>query len=211
MEKFKWIILGILLIVLAVVVFRKPEIKEETAEKDHVTFKVSHTEKTQELKSPAVIKEGEYVLYPEEFQKIEGKGNGWHLRFSRPVDDKEMILEFDIVDTSGLLLNPVFPVQLYHDPYQLTLPGNQPPLRRGSFSVGYMHQTSKNTFQEDFIPMIQFSCVIDTAWTADSLGGIRMSFNATHSDMLKEVYGMRYSVSGMIDIDSLKFSTRIVQ
>jgi hypothetical protein len=211
MEKLKWIILGILLLVLVFVIFRNPDIEEEIVQENHAKIQVTISDILSETSTEIKIEQGEYILYLDDFQVIEGNGTGWHISFSRPVGDKEMILQFDVVDTSGTVFTSEYPQEIFYSLYRENRSLPHQPLYRGFFKMGYKKRLTSATFQEDLIPMLEFSCKIDTAWTSDSLGALQMSFNATHSELLHSVYGMKYSISGTFNIDNASVSKRLIQ
>ncbi len=212
MEKIKWIILAVLLLVMVFVIFRSPKVEEEVRDENHINITISINNFNTETSSTIKIEEGDYVLYLDEFQYIEGKGTGWHISFTRPSADREMIVQFDAVDTSGHVFSSEFPQEIVYslqNDKRTSL--KHAPLLRGSFNVGYKKRITQNTIREEMIPMPEFRCLIDTAWTSDSTGGIQMSFQATHSDLLRDVFGMQYSMSGKVQIENAPLIKRTIQ
>lgn len=211
MEKIKWVILGILLLVLVVVIVRNPDVEEEVIQENHAKIQVSISDVLPEVMSAVKIEQGEYILYLDNFQVIEGRGKGWHIGFSRPVAEKEMILLFDVVDTSETIFTSGFPQEIWYSLFSESNTLPHKPLYRGSFRLGYKKRLTTTTFNEDLIPLLEFNCRIDTAWVSDSVGGMKMSFNATHSELLHKVYGMKYSVSGTFHIHNAPLTKRTIQ
>jgi hypothetical protein len=212
MEKLKWILLAVLLIVLVIVVFYNPKKQSDVRSQNNTAvIRIEHTEINADLTPSKKIEEGEYILNLEEFQVIEGKGEGVYLRFSLPINDREMIMTFDIVDTTGDIFRDIFPLRISQKVSGSNDSAGIGKLFRGSFNTGYFYHVKNNRYQEDVIPMPDFSCRIDTMWFSDSLGGIRMNFSATHSEFLVLVYGMRYILTGSVDISDAKITRRIIQ
>jgi hypothetical protein len=211
MEKLKWIILGILLIVLVVVIFRSPDVDENETTDNHVRLTVRHNEIINTAGKRILVDKGDYILYLNEFQKTEGKGVGWHISFSRPAGEQEMIFVFDAVDTSGTIFHEHYPQYVFHSPFQKFIPGDQPPLLRGSFKLGYQKRISQTMFHEDLIPLLEFSCRIDSVWGPESGTGFQMRFAATHSGLLHQVYGLKYYISGSFHIENATLTKRIIQ
>jgi len=211
MEKLKWIILGILLLVMVVVIFNTPDVQEENVYENHAKFTITYSDVITREGKTNFINEGEYILFLDDFQLIEGFGSGWQMHFSRPFGNKTMIFIFDAVDTSGTIFDSGFPQKFVHSPLENKTPQGQIPLYRGSFKVGFKKQITENTYFEDYIPMVEFSCNIDTSWVADTTGGFAMSFHATHSALLHEVYGMKYNLQGEIKINNGRLLRRELQ
>jgi hypothetical protein len=212
MEKLKWIILIALIVILAGVIFMNSKEESEVKKENYAEIDISYPEITTREGKTILLMDGKYTLFLEEFQIIEGKGTGWHLRFSAPEKDREMILVFDAVDTTGHLFTDSFPQKFgYSTKQNSDAQKKQEQLYRGSFLVGYVRKLSDNQFQEDVVPMLDFTCIIDTAWVEDTIGGFRMSFSATHSDLLADVYGMRYLMRGTMNVDTAKVTKRILQ
>jgi hypothetical protein len=210
MEKIKWIIIGVLAIILIVVIVRQPSVEQESTLDNHVKFTISYSDIDENVKKPKLIQEGEYVLLLDEFQKIEGRGTGWHIRFSKPHADKYMILIIDMVDTTSTIFQSDFPQTIEYSAYaDVNSPLNS--LHRGSIKVGFSQQKSAGITQEDIIPMLQFACRIDTSYVQDKIGGMTMSFRANHSEMLKAVYGFHYNLEGQFDIHDAPISPRVLQ
>ncbi len=210
MNKLKWIILGILLLVLVVVIFQSPQVMEEDTPQNHANISVEVTHVNNDNKQVHLVEPGDYILYLDQFQKIQGNGTGWHIRFTRPAGDKEMVLIFDAVDTSGTIFSDSFPQKFSGFSPEKEFTANHPQLYRSSFQIGYNKRISENMFQEDLIPMMDFSCQIDTSWANDTTGGLRMHFTATHSSLLEEIYGARYSLTGTFQIDSAVLLNRFL-
>ena len=211
MEKLKWIILGILLLIVVVVIFNTPDIHEEDVFENQAKVTVSYSDVITREGKTNFIHEGEYILFLDDFQTIEGFGSGWQIQFSRPFGNKTMFLVFDAVDTSGSIFSSKFPQEFVHSPLENKTPQWQAQLYRGSFKIGFKKQISDNSYFEDYIPMVEFSCKIDTSWVSDTLGGFVMNFQATHSSLLHEVYGMRYNLKGEIQINNGRLYKREIQ
>lgn len=211
MEKIKWLIIAFLVVIIAIVIFFNSGAEENETLKNYTEFEITYSDIVTREGKPLILKEGTYQLFLEEFQIVEGKGRGWHLRFSAPDQDREMILEFDVVDTSGTILTDNYPQVFNFTGYEDSLTDDQPKLYRGSVFIGYTKRISENLLQEDVIPMLNFHCRIDTAWVNDTLGGFVMSYKATHSDVLADVYGMRYQIQGTMNVDSARITNRILQ
>lgn len=211
MEKLKWLIIFVMLMVLVAVIFRKRTAKEESEQmKNYAEIQLSHSEIDADKNRTPLIEEGKYVLQLDEFQQINGGAVGWHMEFSMPLGEKEMILEFDLADTSGIFNNPVFPLQIRSDLIKGITSENHDPLYRGYFKVGFVTKISSNESQEEIIPMLDFSCTIDTCWSGDSTGGFQMKFSATHSELLQEIYGLRYSIAGTVDLNEAVLTKRTI-
>jgi len=211
MEKIKWIILAVLGVTLVVVIFLSSKDDKVEIRNNYAEIEISYSQVLPGGGKVQLLKEGKYTLFLEEFQQIEGKGSGWHLRFSAPEVEREMILVFDVVDTTGQLFTDFYPQKIAYKSDIDSVIKSQPELYRGSFLVGYLRRLSEKELHEDVVPMLDFKFTIDTAWVKDEVGGFRMSFSATHSDMLADVYGMRYVMNGIIDVDSAKVTKRILQ
>lgn len=210
MERLKWIILALLLLILVFVIFFRPAARKKNHPENYVKFRIDHTVAEGNTDIP-LIKQGEYLLPLEEFQIIEGRGNGWHISFAEETEQGKLIFTFDAVDTSGGLFSSGFPVTIQHSPYTGSISAGLVQLYRGSFNVGYVKRIDNSNFQEDIIPMLDFSCTIDTAWTSDSLGGMQMAFTAQSSEFLTEALEIQYSMKGKIEINNARSSRRIIQ
>ncbi len=211
MEKIKWLIIAFLIAIIAFVIFFSSTAEEKEPLKNYTEFEVSCSDIVPREGKPIILREGTYQLFLEEFQIVEGKGKGWHLRFSAPDHGKEMILVFDAVDTTGTILTDNYPQVFSFSSSGDSLENNKPVLFRGSVLVGYSKRISENYIQEDVIPMLNFHCRIDTAWVNDTIGGFVMRYKATHSDVLADVYGMRYQIQGTMNVDSARITRRILQ
>jgi hypothetical protein len=211
MEKLKWIILGILMLVMVVVIFNTPDVNEEIVYENHAKITMTYSDVITREGKTNFINEGDYILFLDEFQIIEGYGSGWQMHFSRPFGDKTMIFIFDVVDTSGTIFNTDFPQEFVHSPTENKTPQWQIPLYRGSFKIGFKKQINDNSYFEDYIPMVEFSCKIDTSWAKDTTGGFLMSFYATHTALMHDVYGMKYNLKGVININNARLFRRELQ
>ncbi len=211
MNRLKFVILVILFGFLVFIIFYKSEISEEDTLTNYAIVEVSYSDVNPNTEKTKFIEEGEYILHLDEFQTVEGRGTGWHISFTRPLEDKDLILIFDAVDTSGNIFTDAFPIRVYKTLDEQHNDKKYNKLYRGYFKIGYMKRISKSYFHYDVIPMHNFDCIIDTAWIADTLGGIEMRYNANHSKLIEEVYGMRLNISGTFHINNAVLSKRILQ
>ena len=212
MEKLKWLILFSLLMILGVVIFRKSEVSKEEVSTNYanVNVKIQNLSKDK-AKTNLYIEEGNYIFPLESFQIIEGFGQGWNIKFSMPFKDKQIIMVFDIVDTTN--------INFYEGKFPITISTasnnflniKKSMLYRGSFMIGFWERVSSSYSKEEIVPMTKFICRIDTAWKNDTIGGLKMDFIASHSSLLEDIYGLRYSINGNIFIDNNTYTRRIIQ
>lgn len=211
MEKLKWLFISLLLAILVVVIFYTPSIKDSRDGKNQALISIKHLNLGSNNYRRIIVEEGEYTLFLQEFQRISGRGDGWRLLFSRPYEGYEIFMIFDIVDTSGFIMDSIYPKNIFYSNYEKYNYLNTHSFLRGSFRVGYTKKHDNIIIEEDFIPMMIFSCKIDTAWVQDTIGGMKMSFYATHSDLMEGAYNMRYAMQGNLSIDSASAYKRIIQ
>lgn len=211
MEKLKWILIVVLLAVLLFIVFfssDKEEIQEQT---NSVEFSVQHFTENYTPPSTALINEGNYILNIKDAQIITNRAFGYYLKFSVPFNGKEMVFVCNLVDTSGVFKNAKFPFRFTTHQYSFPEEIEVKDFYRTYILLGYEEKMSPTFIQENTIPFSYLLYSIKNFEIHDTTFNLNMSFMATHSELLEDVFQFRYMISGKISLTNQKFTERELQ
>lgn len=224
MEKFKFIIITILLVVLALTIFLKNQKKDQTIEsqlKNYAIVNITFEGKTEDKQLKFLP--GRYFFSLSRFEIVQDPYFGWHLSFLDTVSESiYRIFSFDLVETSNLLKTANFPVT-FSKKVDTLLPVTPKwffsgenlnhlylDFFRGYFQYGYIRKHN-NIFDEETLMLVNFYVFIDTLWVEKHRAGIKMAFVATPMQLISSLYGGNYLIYGLINIEEAFISPRYIQ
>ena len=209
MEKFKWVIIILLALVLVFVVFFNKNSNEPKVS-NFVEFSVKHTEKATNDDISSLINEGNYLLLLDEVQIINENAFGFHLKFSLPLEHESMVFVFDMVDTTSIFDSKKFPIIFTNSSYFSTQDIPLVQFYRSYAKVGFSKTISPTFSRENTLPFINIYAKIEKLEIIDDKLSLELNFNLTHSDLLLDVLKFRYLISGKISITEAIFTERII-